>query len=449
MNILLVDDERIQRSLLASQLRRHSHNVVEAGDVSEALGVFQKTLIDVVLTDYKMPDGNGLDLLRRLKKLHPEPVVVILTAFGSIEGAVQAMREGAHDYLTKPLNIDEVLLVLQRIEALITLKSENQLLREQLTQHYSFAGIISSSKAMENVLNVAGRVAKSSATVLIRGESGTGKELIARAIHFASDRKEKPFIAVNCAALNENILESELFGHERGAFTGAEKLRRGRFEIAQGGSLFLDEVGDMPLSTQVKLLRVLQEKQFERVGGNDTLTVDVRILAATNRDLESAIRQGTFREDLYYRLNVVTIDIPPLRHRREDIPPLLEYTLQRFSKEYQKGPLSFSKEAWELLLRYDYPGNVRELENIVQRAVLMSRGTLITTDDLPQVLKGYQHENLAKHDSLTLPERVEKLEKDLIFEALRRFNNNQTKAAESLGISERNLRYRLRKWGVK
>lgn len=449
MNILLVDDEDVQRTLLAEQLRKQRHTVDEASRVDEALQKYQNRTYDVVLTDYRMPDGTGLDLLRALKNVHPDPVVIVITAYGSIEGAVQAMREGAHDYLTKPINLEEVSVVLQRIESLLTLKSENQLLREQLTRQYSFTGIISQSKAMEHVLNIAARVAMSSATVLLRGESGTGKELIARAIHYASDRKEKPFVTVNCAALNENLLESELFGHEKGAFTGAEKMRRGRFELAHGGTLFLDEIGDVPLSTQVKLLRVLQEKQFERVGGNETLTVDVRILAATNRDLEAAIKEGSFREDLYYRLNVVTIEIPPLRQRREDIPPLLEHTLARFSQEYKKHNIEFSKEAWELLLRYDYPGNVRELENIVQRAVVMCRGNTITTDDLPQVLKGYQPEPSRSAHRQTLPERVEQLEKDLIFEALRLFSNNQTKAAEYLGISERNLRYRLKKWGVK
>jgi transcriptional regulator with GAF, ATPase, and Fis domain len=301
---------------------------------------------------------------------------------------------------------------------------------------------------MQEVLNTVALVAQSKASVLIRGESGTGKELIARAIHFASPRKQNTFIAVNCAALNENLLESELFGHERGAFTGADRQRQGRFELADGGTLFLDEIGDLPPATQVKLLRVLQEQEFERVGGTDTHHVDVRILAATNRNLEELIRSGGFREDLFYRLNVVTIEIPPLRVRREDIGPLLEHFLAAYANEQKRKRISFSKEAWSLLLRYDYPGNVRELENIVQRAVILSRGDVITTGALPLVVRGLPEEDLSRREtaSLSLPERVEKLEQELVFDALRRANGNQSRAAKELGISERNLRYRLGKW---
>jgi len=287
--------------------------------------------------------------------------------------------------------------------------------------------------------------------VLIRGESGTGKELIARAIHFHSPRKSQPFVAVNCAALNENLLESELFGHEKGAFTGADRQRRGRFETADGGTLFLDEVGDIPPGMQVKLLRVLQEQSFERVGGTTPLHVDVRIIAATNRNLEDLIRQGSFREDLYYRLNVITIDIPPLRERREDIPPLLQHFVERFSKENQRETPSFSREAWEMLLRYSWPGNVRELENIVHRAVILARGDVLTTDDLPPVMKALPREASAgaRNAIADLPGQVERLEKELVLEALRLQDGNQSRAAAQLGISERNFRYRLKKWGLK
>jgi two-component system NtrC family response regulator len=304
---------------------------------------------------------------------------------------------------------------------------------------------------METVLNTAARVAESKASALIRGESGTGKELIARAIHFNSPRKEKPFVAVNGAALNENLMESELFGHEKGAFTGADKQRRGRFELADGGTLFLDEIGDIPLQTQVKLLRVLQEQQFERVGGSETIQVDVRVIAATSRNLEEAIKNGSFREDLFYRLNVVSLDIPPLRNRRQDIPSLLEHFLTVYAKENRRKKLSFSKEAWELLIRYEYPGNVRELQNIVQRAVILSRRDTITTNELPFVLKKQPNESNipSKNSTQTLPEQVDQLEKELIFDALRIHQGNQSKAAKQLGISERNLRYRLKKWGVK
>jgi Nif-specific regulatory protein len=451
MNILIVDDEASQRTILSGYLKKKKHTIFEAENVAKGIERFKSNPVDVVLTDFRMPDKTGLDLLKAIRGVHAEAYVIVMTAFGTIEGAVAAMREGAFDYLAKPINLDELDVLLGRIEELRLLKSENKILREELAEKYSFAGIVSQSGAMEQVLNTAARVAKSNATVLIRGESGTGKELIARAIHFASDRKDKTFLAVNCAALNENLLESELFGHEKGAFTGAEKQRRGRFELANGGTVFLDEIGEIPPATQVKLLRVLQEQEFERVGGSETIRVDVRVLAATNKDLEEAIAVGVFREDLFYRLNVVAIEIPPLRKRRGDIAPLLEHYVDRFSRENKKKKLRFSKEAWDLLLRYDYPGNVRELENIVQRAVIMARGELIKTDDLPRVVRSVVRESTIAKSARgqSLEEQVEKLEKDLIFEALRVNGNNQSKAAKQLGLSERNLRYRLKKWGVK
>jgi DNA-binding NtrC family response regulator len=451
MNILIVDDEPSQRSILSGYLKKKRHIVSEADSVARAVERFTKDPVDVILTDFQMPHGTGLELLKAAKAIHPEAAVIMMTAFGTIEGAVVAMREGAFDYLSKPINLDELDLLLRRVEELHQLKSENEILRGQLAEKHSFAGIISQSAAMESVLSSAARVAQSSASVLIRGESGVGKELIAKAIHFASDRKDKPFIAVNCAALNENLLDSELFGHEKGAFTGADKQRRGRFEMAHGGSLFLDEIGDIPAPTQVRLLRVLQERQFERVGGSETIHVDVRVIAATNKNLEEAIEQKTFREDLFYRLNVVAVEIPPLRERREDIALLLEHYLRGFGKENRRKKLTFSKEAWNLLLRYDYPGNVRELENIVQRAVVMSRGEHVTTDDLPQALRLLKSETSVPESNAahSFAERVEQLEKQLIFDALASSDSNQTKAAKKLGLSERNLRYRLTKWGMK
>jgi len=451
MNILIVDDEALQRSVLSGYLKKKRHIVYEADSVAHALERFGASPIDAILTDFQMPHETGLDLLKAAKSIHSQAAVIIMTAFGTIEGAVTAMREGAFDYLTKPINLDELDLLLRRVEELHQLKSENQILREQLAEKHSFAGIISQSAAMEVVLNTATRVAQSSASVLVRGESGVGKELIAKAVHFTSDRNDKPFVAVNCAALNDNLLESELFGHEKGAFTGADRQRRGRFEMANGGTLFLDEIGDITPATQVRLLRVLQEHQFERVGGSETIQVDVRVIAATNNDLEKAIRKGSFREDLFYRLNVIAIEIPPLRKRREDIAPLVEHYLHRFGKENRRKKLSFSKEAWDLLLRYDYPGNVRELENIVQRAVILSRGEHITTDDMPQVVRSLGSESTIPEMEATISfaDQVDKLEKGLIFDALRTSNSNQSKAAKKLGLSERNLRYRLKKWGVK
>lgn len=450
-SILIVDDEATQRKVLSGFLKKQGYKIFEASSGKQAIEIASNNLIDLILTDFKMPDITGLEVLKSVRSINPEVAVVIMTAFGTIESAVEAMREGAYDYLTKPINLDELEILINRIFEQQRLVSENRLLKEQIKEKFSFLEIISQSAVMENVLNTASRVARSKASVLIRGESGTGKELIAKAIHYNSQRKDKPFIAVNCAALNENLLESELFGHEKGAFTGADKQRRGRFELANGGSIFLDEIGDIPLATQVKLLRVLQEQQFERVGGTETINVDVRIIAATNRNLEELIKAGAFREDLFYRLNVVTIDIPPLRKRRDDIPVLLEYFLKRFASEYGRNNLAFSKEAWDILIRYDYPGNIRELENIVQRAVILSRDDLITTNELPQVVKEFKKESdLQKPPTISsLPEQVEKLEKELIFEALRLSNGNQSKAAEMLNISERNLRYRLKKWGVK
>jgi two-component system NtrC family response regulator len=451
MNILIVDDEASQRSILSGYLKKKRHVIYEADSVAHAIERFAASPVDVILTDFQMPHGTGLDLLKAVKNARSEAAVIIMTAFGTIEGAVTAMREGAFDYLTKPINLDELDLLLHRVEELHQLKSENQILRQQLVEKHTFAGIISQSAAMDDVLRTAARVAQSSASVLIRGESGTGKELIAKATHYASTRKDKPFVAVNCAALNDNLLESELFGHEKGAFTGADRQRRGRFEMANEGTLFLDEIGDISPATQVRLLRALQEQQFERVGGSETIQVDVRVIAATNKDLEEAITKGTFREDLFYRLNVIPIEIPPLRKRREDIAPLLEHYLHRFGKENRRKKLSFSKESWDLLLRYDYPGNVRELENVIQRSVIMSRGEHVTTDDLPQVVRSLNTESSIREtqSALSFTDQVEKLEKDLIFDALRTSGGNQSKAAKNLGLSERNLRYRLQKWGVK
>jgi DNA-binding NtrC family response regulator len=448
--ILLVDDEPPQRSILSAYLRKQGHTVFEAGNARDALQHMDAHAVDVLLTDLQMPGGTGIELLEESKRRFPQTTVVIMTAYGTIEGAVKAIRSGAYDYISKPIELDALELLIRRIAERSQLLSENRFLREQLTGRFSFQGIISQSAAMEDVLNTAGRVAASKASVLIRGESGTGKELLARAIHFTSPRKDRPFVAVNCAALNENLLESELFGHERGAFTGADKLRKGRFELADTGTLFMDEIGDVPPATQVKLLRVLQEETFERVGGSDPLKVDVRIIAATNRNLEQMIHEGTFREDLYYRLNVVAIDIPPLRERRDDIGPSVEHFLARFARDHRKKKLSFSREAWTAMLRYDYPGNVRELENIVQRAVILARGDLITLDDLPATVRGMKEESRSPAPPSTRDLRgtLERLEKEIVLEALRVNGGNQSQAARDLGLSERNLRYRLQKWKV-
>ncbi|MCX6136325.1 MAG: sigma-54 dependent transcriptional regulator [Ignavibacteriales bacterium] len=449
LSILVVDDETSQREVLSGYLRKKKHVVFSASSVPNALKTFTQHSIDLILTDLKMPDLSGIDLLTKVRALHPDIAVVVMTAFGTIEGAVDALQKGAFSYLTKPINLDELDVLVGRIAERNQLVSENRILKEQLAEKFSFKEIVSRSDAMDRVLQMAARVAQSDAAVLVRGESGTGKELIAKTIHFSSSRRANPFIAVNCAALNANLLESELFGHEKGAFTGADRQRRGRFEMAEGGTLFLDEIGDIAPATQVRLLRVLQEKEFERVGGNETLHADVRIIAATNKNLEKAIADGAFREDLYYRLNVVSIEIAPLRQRREDVSMLLDHYLQHFARQQKRPALSFSKEARDILLRYDYPGNVRELENVVLRAVVLSHHELITTADLPSSLRDAPAESASTRNVGSLEEQVENLEKDLVFEALRISSNNQSKAAELLGLSERNLRYRLKKWNVK
>jgi DNA-binding NtrC family response regulator len=448
-SILIVDDDAPQRSVLAGYLKKRGHTVVEAGLADEAMKHLRRSASDIVFTDVRMPGTSGHELLKQICTAFPETTVVLMTAFGTIEGAVQAMRDGAYDFLSKPIDLEAVDLLIARISERQHLLSENRLLKEQLVERFSFKGIISHSSVMDEVLNTAGRVAQSRASVLIRGESGTGKELLARAVHYSSPQKDHAFVAVNCAALNENLLESELFGHERGAFTGAERQRKGRFELADRGTIFLDEIGELPAATQVKLLRVLQERTFERVGGSEILQVDVRVIAATNRNLEEMITAGTFREDLYYRLNVVSVEIPPLRRRRDDIPPMIEHALARYAKEQRRKSLSFSKEAWNVLVRYDYPGNVRELENIIQRAVILARGDIITLKEMPAVVKGLGNEPVIPAESRPhdLSDAVEQLEKELVFESLRINAGNQSKAARNLGISERNLRYRLKKWG--
>ncbi|MDP2207527.1 MAG: sigma-54 dependent transcriptional regulator [Bacteroidota bacterium] len=451
LTILAVDDEANQRKILAGYLKKKGYNVIEANSAEQGIELANKNLVDLILTDFKMPGKTGVDLLKEVRAKNPEAAIVIMTAFGTIESAVEAMRAGAYDYITKPIDFDELELLIQRLGERQQLISENILLKEQLAEKYKFTDIIAHSHKMEEVLNLTGRVAKSRASVLIRGESGTGKELIARAIHFASQRHNKPFIAVNCSALNENLLESELFGHEKGAYTSADKQRLGRFELADGGTIFLDEIGDIPLSTQVKLLRVLQEQNFERVGGSQSIQVDVRVIAATNRNLEEFMKEGKFREDLFYRLNVVTIEIPPLNQRKEDILPLVEYFKDKYSKEVNKDKVEFSKEALDTLLKYHYPGNVRELENIIHRAVVLVRENLITTNELPINLRSLPSEqpSSTSTQSQNLGERVEELEKELIFEALQKTDGNQSKAALLLGISERNLRYKLEKLGLK
>ncbi|TLU83276.1 MAG: sigma-54-dependent Fis family transcriptional regulator [Chlorobium sp.] len=448
--ILVVEDESIQLESIAGFLSKQGYRVLKASHPQRALEIAGEEAVDIVLSDFRMPGMSGVELLSALKHRNPGIEVIIMTAYGSVESAIEAMKLGAVDYITKPVDLHQLQTMIRNTLERKQLISENRLLRTQLSERFGFQGIISQSSAMDQVMNIAGRVASSNAAVLITGETGTGKELIAKAVHFSSSRCDKPFIVVNCAALPETLLESELFGHEKGAFTGAERLRRGRFEMAQGGTLFIDEVGEIPLSLQVKLLRVLQEKTFERVGSSTPLTADVRIVAATNRDLEAMIREGSFRADLYYRLNVVSIRIPPLRERRDDIPPLVDTFIRRFSEENGKQINGISREAMDALMKYSWPGNVRELENIVQQSVVLSRSSTITRDDLPIRLSEPPPEGSGTDEGQgTFTEKVEAYEQAMILGAMKEAGNVQTRAAEMLGISERHLRYKLKKYGMK
>lgn len=450
MKLLIVEDEKSQREMLEGFLIQQGFSVSSVESGKRALEAVRQEPFDLVFLDYKMPQMNGLQTLQELRKINPELTVVMMTAYGTIETAVQSMKTGAADYLTKPIDLDELLLLIDRASQRILLQRENRELKERLREKYHFDQIVYASGKIEEVLNLTGRAANSEATVLIRGESGTGKELIANAIHYASPRAGRPFIKVNCTALPENLLESELFGHERGAFTGAVQRRIGRFEQAHTGSIFLDEIGDLSPSLQMKLLRVLQEKEFERVGSNQTLKTDVRVIAATNRNLEEALQKKTFRDDLYYRLNVVTIFLPPLRERREDIPPLVDHFLRKYSEKNRRTVPRISKEARDLLLQYDYPGNVRELENIIERSLVVSRGDTITVQDLPfQIREELQEAKLhLDPEGESLNAMLSHIERDLILKALEKHEGVQTKAAQSLGLSERVLRYKMHKYGL-
>ncbi len=444
-SLLIIDDEEPQLQSLKSFLTKRGYIVYTANNGEEGYKIAGSNLIDIVLTDFNMPGWNGLLVLQKIKELNPEIDIVVMTAFGTIESAVNLMKNGAFDYLTKPIDLDELENILGKIKERKLLIGENKLLRAQLQDKFRFEQIISQSNLMETVLNTAGRVANSRATVLVRGESGTGKELIAKAIHFASPRKDKPFITVNVASLSENLLESELFGHEKGSFTGAINQRIGRFEEANGGTIFIDEVGDIPLSVQVKLLRVIQFGDVQKIGSSNLIHTDVRIIAATHRNLEEMIKNSEFREDLFYRLNVVEIALPSLRQRKEDVPVLADHFIKKYAKENQKEIKGISREALDQLLKYNFPGNVRELENIIERAVVMTRNEFIATEDLPTLtqIKEIDKKLDPYNFDDNYEEKIKSFERTMIQEALNRTNGNKSAAARILGISERHLRSRL------
>lgn len=445
--ILIVDDEEGMRRLLARLLQKEGYEVLTAASGPEALRLLRGDAFDLVVTDIQMPEMNGLQLLDEIHAYDPSLPVIVITAYGTVENAVQALRAGAYDYITKPFENDEIRLTIAKALERQRLVSENRYLQQALEDRYSFSGIVGGSSAMRRIFETASAVAASNASVLITGESGTGKELIARSIHFSSARREKPFIVLNCAALSEGVLESELFGHERGAFSGAVALKKGRFELAHEGTLFIDEVGEMSLTAQVKLLRVIQEHEFERVGGTKTIRTDVRIVAATNKNLEAEVRRGAFREDLFYRLNVINLHLPPLRERREDIEPLARHFLKRYAVETGKKITDLSSRALSSLLAYEWPGNVRELQNVMERAVVLCRGDIITPRDFPQGIQGEDEIQLhlpERGGSLT--EILEDLERQLIVQTLQREDYSQTRAAALLGIKRTTLRYKMEKY---
>ena len=445
LSILIIEDGQSQRDMLKDFLEGEGHSAAVAGSGETGLEMVRKDHFDLILLDYKMPGMNGIEVLEAVKGINPEIDVIMMTAFGTIETAVGAMKSGAADYITKPIDLEDLLIHLRRISERRTLIRENEVLRSQLKEKgITTDRIIFRSRAMEDLVNMAGRVAASRSTVLIQGESGTGKELLARLVHNLSPRSDRPIIVVNCGAIHENLLESELFGHEKGAFTGAVRRRIGYFEEADGGSLFLDEIGELTLPLQVKLLRFLQEREFQRLGGNEVIRTDVRIISATNRDLEARVREGAFREDLFYRLNVVTMSIPPLRERKDDIPPLVDYFLDKFSSE-NGGLKSISREARDMLMKYDYPGNVRELENILERATVISRDGIISVEDLPFRDTPADERRFEGK----MKDSIEALELQMIRKAMQDSGSNQSKAADILGISERMLRYKLKKYGIK
>ncbi|MFH0735231.1 MAG: sigma-54 dependent transcriptional regulator [bacterium] len=451
LNVLIIDDEESQIHSLKSFLARRNYNVYTAINGIEGIKIVNSNQIDAILTDFRMPELDGLGVLKNAKEINPEIDVVVMTAYGNIDDAVSIMKTGAYDYLTKPIDLDELENTLNRIREKKFLTDENKQLKELLKTKFSLEGIISQSKNMEEAVNTAARVASSKATVLILGESGTGKELIAKAIHYSSNRNDKPFITVNVASLSDNLIESELFGHEKGSFTGAATSRAGRFEDADNGTLFIDEVGDIPLQTQVKLLRTIQFGEVQRIGSNNTITVNVRIVAATHRNLDVMIKEGTFREDLYYRLNVITINIPPLRERKEDIPLLANYFLQKYSAVNQKEIKGITNAAIDKLMKFNYPGNIRELENIMERAVLLSRYEYIDAADLPTALLQITENKLLDPKNLEIDyeSKVKAFEIEIVNEALKRTNGNQSAAARILQISERHLRSRLERLGLK
>lgn len=451
-HILLIDDEKNYLLVLETLLKDEGYQVTALNDPETALAFLEESEVDIIVTDMKMPKISGQEILEHVKQRWPHIPILIMTAFGSIENAVATMRYGAFNYITKPFANDELLLSIKNAAELAKIHRQYRILHESLEERFGKHQIIGRSNAIKDMMKLVTRAAPSRATVLITGESGTGKELVARAIHFSSPRSQQPFISVNCMALSPTLLESELFGHEKGSFTGAVAMRRGRFEQANKGTLFLDEVGELTPELQVKLLRVLQERKFERVGGTEELDIDIRIVTATNQNLQSMVQNGTFREDLYYRLNVVHIPLPPLRERREDIPLLVAHFIEKIASENDIKPKNFTDEALNYLTGYEWPGNIRQLQNVIERCLVLVPNDTISIDDLPSEIKDEEAQFKSAVDLLPveidLAATLEKIEATLIRRALARANFTQVKAAELLGLSKSLLQYKLKKYNI-
>ena len=449
--ILIVDDEVGARESLRMILK-NEYEVSLAKNAEEAFLRIKENAPDVILLDIILPDLDGLKVLEIIKQNDPDAIVIMITATKTVKTAVEAMKLGAYDYVTKPFEVDELRLMISRSLSTQALEKEVQYLRKEVDKNFGFGNIIGKSEIMKEIFNIIRQIADSKSTVLIMGESGTGKELVSRAIHYISQRRNTPFVTINCAAIPETLIESELFGHEKGAFTNAIERKLGRFEIAHSGTLFLDEIGELSLATQAKILRFLEEREFNRVGGSKTIKVDVRLIAATNKDLTQMIKKGLFREDLYYRINVVPMVLPPLRERPEDIPLLLEHFIEKFSTENKKQLKGVSKEALEILKNYEWPGNVRELENLVERVVTLTSNSYIQPNELPFSLVNVPKMNGLKESILngrvSLIEGEEKFEREIIEDALKRANYVQSHAAEMLGVSRRILKYKMDKFGI-
>jgi len=453
--ILVVDDEESIREFLDIMLRKEGYEVTCVEDGQKAIDILKKKSFDLVISDLQMPNVTGIELLKHCRETYSDLLFMMITAFGTAESAVEAMKMGAYDYITKPFKIDEVRINIANALRSRNLEVENRVLRKELQKEYSFQNLVGNSEAMHKIFELIRKVSDSPTNVLVTGESGTGKEMVAKAIHYNSPLKDRPFVSVNCGAIPENLVESELFGHKKGSFTGAVTDKDGLFEVADGGTLFLDEIGELPLSSQVRILRAIQEKTVRRVGGTEDVKVEVRIIAATNRDLEQMVQQGTFRQDLYYRLNVINIRTPALRERRDDIPLLAVHFLQKYSDRFSKAVQTISKEAMDLLKKYDFPGNVRELENIMERTVALESGATVLPESLPQFVNTPTGRKMVSSDGIEITDEgidlqkvLDQLEKELLVKAIHQANGVKKRAAKLLGITFRSMRYRVEKFSL-